>query len=167
MTAAPPRGAAIDVFNFGGERSQRYRQHPPGGLPSTSSTSVMAAVGPVGSTPKGSAIDVFNFGSGRCRRYRQHPLGACNRRLQLWWWPLPKIPPAPPGDLPSTFSTSVLAAAGPAVSTPQGFRHRRLQHRWWPLLDLPAAPPRGPAIDVSNFWTSSPVTSWGPLSTAE
>jgi hypothetical protein len=165
MTAAPPRGPAIDVFNFGGGRSQRYRQHPPGGLPSTSSTSVMAAVGPVGSTPKGSAIDVFNFGSGRCRRYRQHPLGACNRRLQLWWWPLPKIPPAPPrgpaihvfnfgdgrcrtcrqhppGVPPSTSPTSVVAATGPAGSTPQGTCHRRLQ-----LLDLQPCHLLGAVVD--------------------
>jgi hypothetical protein len=53
--------------------------------------------------------------------------------------------------MPSTSSTSVVAAVGPAASTPQGVRHRRLQLRWWPLSDLPSAPPRGSAIDVFNF----------------
>jgi hypothetical protein len=68
--------------------------------------------------------------------------------------------------------TSVVAAAGPSASNPQGARHRRLNsggghcwtcrqhppgahHRrlqlgWWQLPDLPPATPRGPAIDISN-----------------
>jgi hypothetical protein len=33
----------------------------------SSSTLVVAVVGPADSTPKGLAIDVFNFGAGHCR----------------------------------------------------------------------------------------------------
>jgi hypothetical protein len=53
--------------------------------------------------PRGPTIDVFNFGGGRCRTCRQHQLGGP----------------------PSTSSTSVVVAAGPAASTPKGARHRR------------------------------------------
>jgi hypothetical protein len=70
-------------------------------------------------------------------------------------------------------STSVVAAARPAASSPrgptinvssfggdhcrpchqhpQGARRRRLQHRWRPLSEIPTAIPRGPAIDVFNI----------------
>jgi hypothetical protein len=44
-------GPAIDVSNFSGGRCQTCRQHPPGGLPSTTSTLVVAATGPAGSNP--------------------------------------------------------------------------------------------------------------------
>jgi hypothetical protein len=50
---ARPRGPTVDVFNFSGGRCQTCRQHPPGGPPSTSSTSVVAAAGPAASTPRG------------------------------------------------------------------------------------------------------------------
>jgi hypothetical protein len=126
---AAPRGPAIDISNFGGDRCRTCRQHPPEGPPSTSPTSVVAAARPAASTSQ----------------------GAHRRCLQLRWWPLLDLPPAPPGGPPSMFSTLVVAAVGPAASTPQGACHRRLQLRWWPLSDLPLAPPRGPAIDVSNF----------------
>jgi hypothetical protein len=70
LPAAPPRGSAIDAFNFGGGRyrtchqpidvsnfgggrCRTYRQHPPGAPPSTSPTSVVAPAGPAGSTPQG------------------------------------------------------------------------------------------------------------------
>jgi hypothetical protein len=53
IPTATLRGAAINIFNIGGGRCQPCRQHPPGGLPSTSSTSVVAAVGPAASTPQG------------------------------------------------------------------------------------------------------------------
>jgi hypothetical protein len=59
-----------------------------------SSTSVVIAIGPATSTP-----DVFNFGGGRCQKYRQHPQWARHRGLQLRWWPLPDLPPAPPADV--------------------------------------------------------------------
>jgi hypothetical protein len=121
IPAAPRRGPAIDVSNFGGGRYRTYRQHPPGGPPSTSSTSMVAAARHAGSTPqgachrhfelrwwplpnmpgaphRGSAIDVSNFGGGRCRPCRQHP----------------------PGGLPSTSSTSVVAAVGHTASNPRG-----------------------------------------------
>jgi hypothetical protein len=64
------------------------------------STSVVAAVGPTGSTPRGPAIDVFfNLGGGRYRTHQQHPLGGS----------------------PSTSSlTSVVAATGPVGSAPKG-----------------------------------------------
>jgi hypothetical protein len=61
IPTTPPRGPAIDVFNFNGGRCQTCRQHPPGGPPSTSSTSVVATAGPVACTPH----------------------GVCHRRLQL------------------------------------------------------------------------------------
>jgi hypothetical protein len=102
------------------------------------------------------------------------PQGVRHQRLQLRWWPLPDMPPAPSrrsaidifnfgdgrcrtyrqhplGSPPSTSSTSVVVATGHTASTPRGDRHRRLQLRWWPLPDMLSAPPRGPAIDVSNF----------------
>jgi hypothetical protein len=51
LPPAPPRGPVINVFNFGGGRYQTYRQHPPGGPPSTSPTPLVAAARPVDSTP--------------------------------------------------------------------------------------------------------------------
>jgi hypothetical protein len=123
---------------------------PLGGPPLTSSTSVAPAAGPAASTPRGPTVDIFNIGGGRYRTYRQHPQGACRRRLQLRWWSLSDLPPAPPrgptidvsnfgggryrtyrqhppGGPPSTSPTSVVVVAGPTASTPQGPRHRRLQ----------------------------------------
>jgi hypothetical protein len=70
-----------------------------------------------------------------------NPLGARHRCLQLRWWPLPDLPPAPPrgpaidvfnsgggrcqtchqqplGGPPSTSPTPIVAAAGPTDSTP-------------------------------------------------
>jgi hypothetical protein len=41
---------------------------PPGAPPSTSSTSVVGAVGPCRQHPMGLAIDIFNFGGGQ--RYK-------------------------------------------------------------------------------------------------
>jgi hypothetical protein len=104
---------------------KRWHRDTPRGSPSTSSlTSVVVAVRPTDSTPqgprhqsllqlrwwllldplttptKGLTIDIYsNFGGGSCRTRRQHPQ----------WGP------------PSTSSsTSVVAAAGPARSTPKG-----------------------------------------------
>jgi hypothetical protein len=74
--ASTPRGPAIDVFNFGGGRCRKYRQHP----------------------PRRPAINIFNFGGGRCRTCHQHPQGAHHRCLQLRWWPLLEIPIAPPRE---------------------------------------------------------------------
>jgi hypothetical protein len=157
-------GPAINIsFNFGGGRYQTHQQHPLGGPTSTSSTtsvvaaarsggstprgppsispltSVVAAVRPTGSTPWGPAIDVFyNFDGGRCWTRRQHPQGDYHRcPLQLHWWPLPDLPVAlPRGPLSTSFTTSVVDAAGPTGSTL-----------------------REPAIDISftfsggRFWT--------------
>jgi hypothetical protein len=149
---APPRGPAIDIlFNLGGGRYRTRWQCPPGGpLSTSSSTLVVAAAGPIGSTPlwahhrrplqprwwplpdpptaplRVSAIDVlFNLGGGHCRTHRQHP----------------------PGGPPSTSSSTLMVAtAGPADSAPLGGLHRRLlQPRWWPLPGLPAAPLGGPS----------------------
>jgi hypothetical protein len=125
-SALAPLGSSMGT---GGGHCWRYRQHPPGGLPSTSPTLVVAAVGHVVSTPQGG-------------RYQ---------RLQIRWWPLSDLSPAPPRGLTIDVSTLVVATAGPTASTPEGGRHRRLHLRWWPLSDLSLAPPRGPAIDVSNF----------------
>jgi hypothetical protein len=114
-------------------------------------------------TSRGPAIDVFNFGGGRCRTCGQHPQEAHHRRLQLRWWPLPDLPPAPPrGPAIDVFNFGGGRCQkyrqhprGPAINVfnfdggrcrkyrqhPQGARHRRLQFRWWSLLDLPLAPP--------------------------
>jgi hypothetical protein len=122
------RGPAIDILNIGGGRCQTFRQHPRGGLPSTSSTSVVAAVGPcrqqpLGGPPSTSSTSVVaaagppEFGGGRCRT----------------------LPPTPPWGPPSTSSTLVVTAAGPAASTPQGARHQRLQLSNLELRHLPRA----------------------------
>jgi hypothetical protein len=146
------RGPTIDAFNSGGGRCRKSRQHPPGGSPSTSSTSVVVAVGPAASTHQRA-----------CHRRLQlsvvaatgptasTPQEAHHRHLQLRWWPLLDLSPASPGGPPLTSSTSVVVAVGPVASTPQRARHRRLQLQWWSLPDLPPAPPRRPTIDVSNF----------------
>jgi hypothetical protein len=151
FNSGSPKGVAIDVFNFGGGRCQTYRQHPVGAPPSTSSTSVVATVGPTDSTPqgvrhrrlqlwwwplsdmppaplRGPAIDVFNFSGGRCRIYSQHPLGSP----------------------PSMSSTLVVAAVGSAASTPHGTHLHHLQLRWLPMPELPTTP-QGLTIDVFNF----------------
>jgi hypothetical protein len=121
FSSGTSRGPAVDVFNFGGGRSQTCRQHPQGGP----------------------AIDIFNFGGGRCRTYRQHPpgsppstsstsmvvavelvastpQGAHYRRLRHRWWLLPDMLPAPARGALWTSSTFLVATVGPAVSTPQG-----------------------------------------------
>jgi hypothetical protein len=50
--AVPPRGGTIDVFfNIGGGRCWTRRQHPKGPPSTSSSTSVMAAVGPIDNAP--------------------------------------------------------------------------------------------------------------------
>jgi hypothetical protein len=53
-----PQGPAIDVSNFGGGRCRTCRQQPSEGLPSTSPTPVVAAVGSSDSTPRWPVIDV-------------------------------------------------------------------------------------------------------------
>jgi hypothetical protein len=68
------------------------------GLPLTSSTSVVAAVGPAASTPRGPAVDVFNISGGRCRKSRQQPTGGP----------------------PSTSPVSLVAAVGSADGTSPG-----------------------------------------------
>jgi hypothetical protein len=168
LPAAPPRGLAIDVSNFGGGRCQIYRQHPLGGPPSMSPTSVVAAARPTGSTPKGPAIYVSNFSGGHCQTYRQHPQG-------------------PP---PSTSSTLVVATVGPAASTPRGALSTSPTSG--PLALAPPggspsmrflalmvgaprppapAPPGGPpstvvnvflSVDGGRSWTCSSGTSRGP-----
>jgi hypothetical protein len=123
---------------------------------------MVAVAGPSASP----SIDVSNSSGDRYRTCRQQPLGVRHRRLQLRWWPLLDLPTTPRGPAidvlnssggrcwtyhqhplggpPSMSPTPVVAATGPAASTPQGPRHRRLQIRWWLLSDLPTAPPRGP-----------------------
>jgi hypothetical protein len=102
-----------------------YRTHfiPPwtqGGSPSTSSTSVVSAVGPC------------------C----QHPQGARHRRLQLRWWPLSDLPPAPPrGPAIDVFNFGGGRCQTLPLAPPKRARHRCVQLRWWPLLDLAASTP--------------------------
>jgi hypothetical protein len=81
LPPAPPRGPAIDVFNFGGGRYQTYRQHPQGACRRRLLALMVAAAGSAASTPRGAAIDVFNFGGGRCRACCQHPRGVRRRCL--------------------------------------------------------------------------------------
>jgi hypothetical protein len=138
----------------------------------TDSTPRGLVTGNTDNTPRGLAIDVFNFGGGRCRKYRQHPQGVLYRRLQLWWWPLPKIPTAPPrrpvidvffifdGGCCQTFGQHHQEARHRRLlhlrwwllpdfgQHPQEVRHRHLQLWWWPLLKIPTTPLRGPVIDV-------------------
>jgi hypothetical protein len=103
--------------------------------------------------PLRSPPSTFLSVGGGCSRISSFgtPQGAHHRRLQLQWWSLPDLPPAPPrgpainvfsfdgdpcrtcrqhppGGPPSTSSTSVVVAAVLAASTP-----------------------RGPTIDVFNF----------------
>jgi hypothetical protein len=90
LLPAPPRGPAIDVFNFGGGRCQTLPPAP----------------------RRVPAIDVFNFAGGHCRTLPQAPHrgppidvfnfsgGRC-RTLLL----------APPGGLPLMSSTLMVAAA--------------------------------------------------------
>jgi hypothetical protein len=132
--------------------------------------------------PREPTINVFNFSGGRCRtpaasippgglhqclQLRWWPLsnlspappqGARHRHLQLWWWPLSDLPLAPPGGSPLTSSASVVAAIGPAASTPLGARHQHFQLRWWLLLDLPPTPCRGPP----SMSSASVVAAVGP-----
>jgi hypothetical protein len=205
ILTATHRGAAIDVFSIGGGRCQKSRQQTPGAPPSTSSTLVVVVVRPTASSARGPAIDIFNFDGGRyrtCRQHpqgatidvfsfggghcwtcRQHPQGAHHRCLQHRWWPLLDLQLAALGGPPSTSPASVVAAAGPAASTPQGAtinvfnfgggrcwtcrqhplggRHQHLQLRWWPLSDLPIAPPGAPPSMSSTLVVAAtrPVTS--------
>jgi hypothetical protein len=96
--------------------------------------------------PRGSAIDVFNFSGGRYRTYRQYPSGVRHQRLQLRWWPLSDMLPAPPRGLSSMSSTSMVATAGPVANTPQGARRRRFLALMVGAPGSPAlAPPRSPS----------------------
>jgi hypothetical protein len=79
--------------------------------------------------PRGPTIDVFNFGGGRCRTCRQHQLGGP----------------------PSTSSTSVVVAAGPAASTPRGPAIDVFNFGGGRCRILPPAPQRRHVIDVFNF----------------
>jgi hypothetical protein len=150
LLTAPPQGARYRRLQLRWRPMSVYRQHPPGGPPSTSSTSVVAAVGLPTASPRGPAINVFNFGGACCRSTNSTPRGPANdvfissggccwpsastpqgahhRHLQLQWRPLPVYRHNPPGGPPSVSSTSVVATVG-----------------------LPIATPRGPAIDVFNF----------------
>jgi hypothetical protein len=121
----------------------------------------------------GLAIDVSNFGGGRCQTCRQYPLGgpaidasnSSGGRCRTCRQHLPGAPPL-------TSPTLVVAAIGPAASTPHGARHRCLnsgggrcrtchQHpRGGPPSTSPtpmvaaagpaASNPQKGAIDVSN-----------------
>jgi hypothetical protein len=152
MVGAPGPSALVphgSQMGTSGGRCRRYRQHPLGGT----------------------TIDISNFGGARCWTCCQHPQEAHRRHLQHRWWPLPDLPPVPPGGPPSRSSTSVVADVRPAASTPLGAHHQRLQLRWWLLPDLPPAPPQEGTIDVSNFsggrcWTYRQHLLGGPPSTS-
>jgi hypothetical protein len=114
------RGPTVDVFNIDGGRCRTYRQHPQGAHHRHLQLRWWPLPEILTSTPRGPTIDVFNIGGGRCRTCRQHPQGVRHLRLQLRWWPLSEILTATPRGPPSTSSTSVVVAAGPAASTPRG-----------------------------------------------
>jgi hypothetical protein len=143
IPTAHPKGPAIDVFNFSGGRCRTCRQQPPGGPPSTSSTSVVDVVGHAASTPQGArhqrlqlrwwtlpdlppapprgpAIDVFNFDGGRCRTYRQHPQGPTIDVFNFGGGRCWTCHQHPPGGPLSTSSTSVVIAVGPPAPAPLG-----------------------------------------------
>jgi hypothetical protein len=100
----------------------------------------------------------------------QHPTGSLVTTNIFFVEPT-SLSPWRPGRPLLTSPALVMAAAGPATSTPRGpavkvfnigggryWKSRQqpprgppLQHRWWPLPDLPPIAPRGPAIDVSSF----------------
>jgi hypothetical protein len=101
LAASTPRGPPSTSSTSVVAAVGSCRQHPPRGPPLTSSTSVVAAAGPCHQHPRRPAIDVFNFGGDRYRT----------------------LPPAPTGAPPSTSSTSVVAAAGPCRQQPQGAHH--------------------------------------------
>jgi hypothetical protein len=120
-TSSTPQGARHRHLQLRWWQLPDLPPAPPGGLPSTSSTSVVPAVGPTASTPQGA-------------RHR------CLQLLDLQLWHLMDLGWGP-----------LVAAVGDIDNTPQGACHRRLQLQWWPVSDLPPAPPRRPAIDVFNF----------------
>jgi hypothetical protein len=145
-----------------------YRQHPPGGPPLTFSTSVVVAVGPCRQhRPRGSSSTSSTSVVAAVGPCRQHPQGDRHRCLQLRWWPLLDLtdstPRGPaidvfnfrcgrcrichqhlPGDPSSMYSTSVVAAARPAATTPRGLPSTS------PTSELPApTPPGGAAVNIS------------------
>jgi hypothetical protein len=75
--------------------------------------------GSSGAAPLGGHFTTNNFFA-EFTSYRHGRTGARHRRLQLRWWPLPDLPPAPPRGPLSMSSTLVVAAARPSASTPQG-----------------------------------------------
>jgi hypothetical protein len=122
LTASTPRGAAIDIFNFGGGR---YRTLPPAPRRGPAInvfnfvdifTLMVGPPGPSSVAPHGSRTGT---GGGRCRTMPAAPPGPRRKRHELWWWPLLDL----------------------TASTPQGAHHRRLQHRWWPLSDQAGSTP--------------------------
>jgi hypothetical protein len=123
-----------------------------GGPPSTSSTSVVAAVGRCRQhSLRGPAINIFNFGGGRCRTLPPAPpRGACHRCLQLRWWSL--------SDLAAS-----IPPRGPAIDV-FNFSGGRCR-------TLPPHPPQGPTIDVFKFGggrcrTLTPAPPGGPPSSS-
>jgi hypothetical protein len=121
-TDSAPWGPAIDVFYISGGRNQDYRQHPPGGPSLTSSTSSVVAAAKLRPT-----IDAFFIFGGGCWSSASTPQGPYHQRLlQLRWWPLLKIPTAPPRE--PTIDIFFIFGRG--------------------CCQTSARTPRGPAIDV-------------------
>jgi hypothetical protein len=106
----------------------------------SSSTSVVAIVGPASSSPQGAHH--------RCL-------------LQLSWWPLSDLLTTPPRGPPTmSSSTLVVVAIGPTGSTPKGPTIDVFQLQWWSMLDPSVAPSKGPAIDFLNFDDGRCWTHW-------
>jgi hypothetical protein len=162
---APPSTSSTSVVAAAGP----YRQHPLGGLPSTSSTSVVATAGPAASTPRGSAIDVFNFDGGRYRTLPPtHPRGLVIDVFNFGGGRYRICCQHPPEGPSSTCSTSMVAAIGPAASTPPG-APPSMSPTSKPLAPAPLGGPPSTflSVDGEHSWTSSSGTSRGPPSTAE
>jgi hypothetical protein len=102
----PLGGPAIDVSSFGGGRCRTCHQHPPGGQPSTSSTSVVAAA----------------------ENPNSNPQGIHHQRLQLRWWPLPKILIAPPKGPAVDVCLNLVPAARIFLETPTWGAHDKHYH---------------------------------------
>jgi hypothetical protein len=152
------RGPTIDVFNIGGGRCRTCRQHPVEGPPSTSPASVVAAAGPAASTPKGPPLTSSTSVVAAVGNPDSSPQGACHRRLQLQWWPLLELSPAPPRGAIVDISSFGGGHCQTCRQHPQGAHRRQLQYWWWLLPEILTAPPGGPP----SISPASVVAAAGP-----
>jgi hypothetical protein len=89
----PPGCPSLTFLSVGGGCSRIFSSGTSRDPPSTFFMLMVGAPGPSALAPHGSRMGT---GGGHCRGYRQHPERGRHRHLQLWWWSLPDLPPAPP-----------------------------------------------------------------------